>query len=110
MHFIIFRDSLQSNSQIDYDAVLRMKCLANNWLPPIYVFGRIFIDCMSQYVAVLLGERHDLCMLLMQINIQCADLQARVAEVVVALIEMNGRLPLVNYVLIVQPDAFHLGE
>lgn len=98
------------HQQTDHDATLRMKCVANKWLPPIYVFGRIFSDRMAQYAAVLLGDGHGLCQILMQISVQCLDLQSRVAEVVVALIEMNGRLPLVNYVLIVEEDAFHLGE
>lgn len=92
-------------------------CVANEWLVPVYLFGRIFTQTMSQYVCVVLaaangttGAVEQRCALIMEVRLTGADMQSRAAEVALSVVRRCGRLPPVNYVMVVERDAYHIGE
>lgn len=53
MHTFCFHRSSENKLQsCDFDAVLRLKCIANYWEVPVIIFGRIFEVEQLQYAAV----------------------------------------------------------
>ncbi|XP_059612758.1 RNA-binding protein 47-like [Phlebotomus argentipes] len=40
--------------RFDFDSILKLKCVANDWIMPVYIFGRILQSVDVQYVAVIL--------------------------------------------------------
>lgn len=106
---------------IDFDARLRLTCVANDWQVPVYLFGRIQPHTMTQYVAVLLATDEDAvgdvqqrrrrrCALIMELQLTRTDLMSRAAEVTMSLVRHHGGLPPEHLVLAVGPNGYHVGE
>ena len=104
------RQSLHRMRNTDFDAVLRLKCLANGWYIPVIIFGTYYEAEGLQYGVVLLREANGLskaifCIMHTQ---ELVDIHSRMCEVVCLLIETIGTFPDYNYVFAVQKDNAHL--
>lgn len=94
----------------DFDAVLRLKCIANGWHIPVVIFGCFFEQEHLQYGVVVLRDamglvRSTFCIL----NTNgLVDIHSRMCEVVCDLIETIGTFPDYNYVFLVDKDLAHL--
>lgn len=107
---------------VDHEAALRLVCVSNEWLVPIYLFGRVCTRNLSQYVCVILAAAsgglmqqqiepmQERCALIMELRLNGVDLQARAAQVALSLVQRCGRLPQINYVLLVEANMYHIGE
>ncbi|XP_055912939.1 uncharacterized protein LOC129946692 [Eupeodes corollae] len=104
------QQSLHRMRNSDFDALLRLKCIANNWNIPVIIFGTYFEEANLQYAAVLL--RNEECPLRFIIVVlftkELVDIHARLCEVVVTLIDTIGGFPDCNYVFWAQKDTAHL--
>ncbi|XP_055843460.1 uncharacterized protein LOC129910207 [Episyrphus balteatus] len=104
------QQSLHRMRNSDFDALLRLKCIANNWYIPVIIFGTYFEKVNIQYAAVLL--RRDDCplrfIIVTLLTKELVDIHARLCEVVVTLIDKIGGFPDCNYVFWVQRDTAHL--
>lgn len=102
-------DSVHHMRQMDFDKELRLKCIANRWGAPVYLFGRLF--AYVQYVAVMLHHHNgEPRVYFFEMALDTADLQSRTAECVVTLIKVFGTLPEYNYVMKVSDNVFHIGK
>lgn len=94
----------------DFDAVLRLKCIANGWHIPVIVFGCYFENERLQYCMVVLRDclgnvRATFCILNTS---ELVDIHSRLCEVVCVLIESVGGFPSYNYVFQVEKNVAHL--
>lgn len=94
----------------DFDAVLRLKCIANDWHIPVIVFGCYFENQRLQYNMIVLRDAMDnvrpiYCILHTS---DLVDIHSRMCEVVCTLIESVGGFPSYNYVFFVEKDVAHL--
>lgn len=94
----------------DFDAVLRLKCIANGWQIPVIIFGCFYEQERMQYGVVVLRDgmgnvRGTYCIL--NCN-ELVDIHSRMCEVVCVLIETIGTFPDYNYVFAVDKDSAHL--
>lgn len=94
----------------DFDAVLRLKCIANGWHIPIIIFGCHYEQEHVQYCVVVLRDTHGTVRATFCImnTTELVDIHSRMCEVVCALIETIGTFPDYNYVFMVEKDSAHL--
>lgn len=94
----------------DFDALLRLKCIANNWGIPIIIFGAYYELQNVQYAAVMLRDirgnvRSMICIL--NCN-ELNDIHSRLCEVACTLIETIGCFLDYNYIFYVDNNLAHL--
>jgi heterogeneous nuclear ribonucleoprotein R len=100
-------NSVKSMRNYDFDVLLRMKCLANSWDPPITVYGRIFVNCFIQYVAVTMRSGDFATVYFLEVcTHNLVDIQSRVSEVLIKVISENGWLHDEHLVIKVEEDSF----
>ncbi|XP_075157419.1 uncharacterized protein LOC142230665 [Haematobia irritans] len=104
------QQSLHRMRETDYDAVLRLKCIANGWHIPIIIFGCYYENERLQYGAVVLRDdignvRSAYCIMHTS---ELVDIHSRMCEVVCSLIETIGGFPDYDYVFVVEKDSAHL--
>ncbi|KAM7348594.1 uncharacterized protein ACRADG_007868 [Cochliomyia hominivorax] len=104
------QQSLHRMRNKDFDAVLRLICIANGWHIPVVVFGCYFEHERQQYAMVVLRDvsgkvRSIICLLNTG---ELVDIHSRLCEVVCVLIESVGGFPGYNYVFLVEKDVAHL--
>ncbi|XP_073835586.1 uncharacterized protein [Musca autumnalis] len=104
------QQSLHRMRGTDFDAVLRLKCIANCWHIPVIIFGCYYEQEHLQYGVVVLRDAHgsvSATFCIMNTN-ELVDIHSRMCEVVCALIETIGTFPDHNYVFMVEKDSAHL--
>lgn len=94
----------------DFDAMLRLKCIANCWQIPVIIFGTYFEREDLQYGAVMMRNavgtaRSIFCVFQCQ---ELVDIHSRICEVVCVLLETIGNFPDYNYFFFVETDNAHL--
>lgn len=98
----------------DFNVLLRMKCLANDWALPILLFGRIFSMSCVQYVAVIIRDskrQQQGHVYLVEIcTTGLSDIQSRVCEAICAFVLEIGTLPALNLVLKICQDEMKIGN
>lgn len=98
----------------DFNMLLRMKCLANDWTLPILLFGRIFSMSCLQYVAVIIRDskkQQQGHVYLVEIcTTGLSDIQSRVSEAICAFVLESGVLPALNLVLKICQDEMKIGK
>ncbi|XP_023305609.2 uncharacterized protein LOC111687403 [Lucilia cuprina] len=104
------QQSLHRMRNKDFDAVLRLKCIANGWHIPVIIFGCYYEQERVQYAMVVLRDslgnvRATFCILNSN---ELVDIHSRMCEVVCVLIESVGGFPSYNYVFQVEKDVAHL--
>ncbi|XP_067635315.1 uncharacterized protein [Eurosta solidaginis] len=104
------QQSLHRMCKTDFDAMLRLKCIANCWQIPVIIFGTYYENEGLQYGAVMLRNangtaRAIFCALQSH---ELVDIHSRICEVVCVLLETIGTFPDYNYVFFVQKDNAHL--
>ncbi|XP_037935806.1 uncharacterized protein LOC119669847 [Teleopsis dalmanni] len=97
----------------DFDTMLRLKCIANNWEVPIILFGSYYKEQSLQYCAVVLRNITDnyteaRCIFCIMHTDQLVDIHSRVCETVCTLIDGIGIFPDVNYLIDVQYNTAHI--
>ncbi|XP_055712360.1 probable RNA-binding protein 46 [Phlebotomus papatasi] len=93
----------------DYDSLLKIKCVANDWNMPIFIFGRLYHDINIQYVAVVVRNSPVECVILMEINtVLVPNVHQRAAEVMVKLIERCKGLPAYNLIIKTHGNDFKI--
>lgn len=104
---------IERRRRCDYDARLRLACVANEWQPPVYLLGRVFSQSMCQYVCVLLAAAATVgsgCAIIMEMRLARTDLVSRAAEVMLSLVRQQGGMPPHDLVLSVVATGYHVGE
>ncbi|XP_050332437.1 uncharacterized protein LOC126760664 [Bactrocera neohumeralis] len=104
------KQSLHRMCRTDFDAMLRLKCIANCWQIPVIIFGTYFEREDLQYGAVMMRSavgtaRSIFCVLQCQ---ELVDIHSRICEVVCVLLETIGTFPDYNYFFFVESDNAHL--
>ncbi|XP_058443897.1 uncharacterized protein LOC131425770 isoform X2 [Malaya genurostris] len=100
------RNSFHNMKNYDFDALLRIKCIANGWDLPIILYGRVFTLSCLQYASIILRNRGQLHVYFVEIYITgLTDIQSRICEAVTSLIIENGTLPGQHLVLKVENDT-----
>ncbi|XP_061396897.1 uncharacterized protein LOC133332513 [Musca vetustissima] len=104
------QQSLHRMRGTDFDAVLRLKCIANCWHIPIIIFGCYYEQEHLQYGVVILRDAHGMvrATFCLMKTTELVDIHSRMCEVVCALIETIGAFPDYNYVFMVEKDSAHL--
>ncbi|XP_062541309.1 uncharacterized protein LOC134209330 isoform X2 [Armigeres subalbatus] len=103
------RNTFHNMKNYDFDSLLRLKCVANEWDPPIIIYGRVFSFCALQYVAVLIRRHKQVHVYFLEMHITgLADIQSRVCEAIVTLILEKGVLPEPYLILKIRHDAMRL--
>lgn len=94
----------------DFDAMLRLKCIANNWGIPIIMFGTYYEQQSLQYAAIMVRDvRGNVRSMICILNCgELMDIHSRLCEVACNLIETIGSFPDYNYVFYVEKDSAHL--
>ncbi|XP_037935807.1 uncharacterized protein LOC119669848 [Teleopsis dalmanni] len=98
---------------IDFDAILRLKCIANDWEIPIIIFGTYYEEHSLQYCAIILRKNVDditevrTIYCIMHTD-QLVDIHSRLCETVSTLIECIGTFPDVNYIVDVQHNTAYI--
>ncbi|XP_037931843.1 uncharacterized protein LOC119666633 [Teleopsis dalmanni] len=93
----------------DFDAALRMKCLANHWRIPIIIFGSYYEIQQRQYCAVMLRTDEGcysstvafICIMHLDF---LKDIHSRLCEVVCTILDSIKDFPEHNYLLDVYRD------
>ncbi|XP_053948398.1 uncharacterized protein LOC128856952 [Anastrepha ludens] len=104
------QQSLHRMCRTDFDAMLRLKCIANSWQIPVIIFGTYYEYESLQYGAVMLRNANGLARAVF-CALQCheiVDIHSRMCEVVCVLLETIGTFPDHNYVFFVEKDNAHL--
>lgn len=86
----------------DFDAELRLFCIANFWEPPVFIYGRTFPREQMQLCAVIMKkqEKHDYATLFLEMFVdQVTDVHSRVCEVVLQYLMNTLTFPQHNLVL-----------
>ncbi|KAL5276894.1 hypothetical protein ACFFRR_002231 [Megaselia abdita] len=99
--------SIHSISTTDFCQVLRLKCIANAWSVPKYIYGQFFETESVQYVAIVLtNELGQTRIFFAEIKTNnVTDIQSRVSEALIILIErLDGCFPKNNYVVKIRHD------
>ncbi|XP_039429017.1 uncharacterized protein LOC120412564 isoform X2 [Culex pipiens pallens] len=107
------RNSFHNMKNYDFNVLLRMKCLANDWALPILLFGRIFSMSCVQYVAVIIRDskrqQQQGHVYLVEIcTTGLSDIQSRVCEAICAFVLEIGTLPALNLVLKICQDEMKI--
>lgn len=105
-------DSIHNLKQTDFDYRLRLKCYANYWGAPIYLYGRVYEQINVQNVCVIIkaqnGDPHYYFMEVSYLNL--VDIQGRVAEVIVHMVDKYSQLPSEHLVIKIERDYFAVGK
>ncbi|XP_054087535.1 uncharacterized protein LOC105217696 isoform X2 [Zeugodacus cucurbitae] len=104
------QQSLHRMCRTDFDAMLRLKCIANCWQIPVIIFGTFFKQEDLQYGAVMMRSAVGIARAIFCI-LQChelVDIHSRMCEVVCVLLETIGTFPDYNYLFFVENDNAHL--
>ena len=94
------RDVYSQNS--DFDAELRLYCIANFWEPPIFVYGRAFPREQIQHCAVILKlqDRSTYATFLLEMFVdQVTEVHSRACEVVLYYLFNSMSFPQHNIVI-----------
>lgn len=86
----------------DFDAELRLQCIANYWDPPIFLYGLIDTQKHIQTVAVLIrNNRRNLpVVFFIEINFEnLFEIHVRICEIIMMSIDIYGNLPSHHLVL-----------
>lgn len=104
-------NSVHQLKKTDFDAELRMRCIANYWDVPIIIYGRLFERYSVQCMSVIIKRVQSVHIFLIELcYANLNDVQSRVAEVVVNLINAFGHLPNLHLVIKVEKEHFTVGE
>lgn len=104
-------DSIHSLRQTDFDQRLRLKCMANYWDMPIYLYGRVYEDKKIQNVCVIIKVGCEPHYYFCEINYtDLVDIQSRIAEVIVKMIDEFLHLPSEHLVIKVDKEYFAVGK
>ncbi|XP_036318082.1 uncharacterized protein LOC118733024 [Rhagoletis pomonella] len=104
------KQSLHRMCRTDFDAMLRLKCIANSWQIPVIIFGTYYEHEGLQYGAVMLRNANSTARAIfcaLQTH-ELVDIHSRICEVVCVLLETIGTFPDYNYVFFVEKDNAHL--
>ncbi|XP_063700951.1 RNA-binding protein 47-like [Culicoides brevitarsis] len=100
-------DSIHNLKQTDFDQKLRLKCIANYWEMPIYVFGRDYENKRVQNAVVIIKSGGNPFYYFFEVNYtDLVDIQSRIAEVIIHMIDKFSHLPVENLVIKVEKDFF----
>ncbi|XP_017487979.1 PREDICTED: probable RNA-binding protein 46, partial [Rhagoletis zephyria] len=87
----------------DYNAKLRLYCLANNWCIPVVVYGRCFRERGIQYGGILLKDSTsgELSCMVMELAVdhEIQDVHIAMCEIATLLIEENFGFPKYHYIV-----------
>lgn len=84
----------------NFSVELRLKCIANYWNLPIYIYGRVFYETRIQVVGVIIKRQTFTHIYIVEISLaHLNDIHSRVSEVIDTLIRSHGHLPLQHLVL-----------
>lgn len=86
----------------DFDAELRLFCIANYWEPPAFIYGRSFPREQIQLCAVIMKkqDKHEYATLILEMFVdQVTDVHSRVCEVVLQYLFNTLCFPKHNLVL-----------
>lgn len=90
---------------------MRLKCIANYWEMPIYLYGRVFNDIHVQCASITIKSEKKTFHYFFEISYEgLIDIQSRIAEGVVNLIGQFGELPSENLVIKVIGDVFYVSK
>jgi hypothetical protein len=113
IEFSILRDSIHYLNNCDYDAVFRLKCIANYWELPTFVFGRYFSRSKVQCVAMMIKSKitQAVHVYFFEVSTQkLSDLQSRLCEIVIHMIKLFGCLPAKHLVIRCQGGTAEISE
>lgn len=104
-------DSIHNLKQTDFDQKLRLKCIANYWAVPIYLYGRVYEDKKIQNACIIIKTELEPHYYFYEINYtDLVDIQSRIAEVIVQMIDHFSHLPSENLVIKVEKEYFAVGK
>ncbi|XP_053681603.1 uncharacterized protein LOC128732380 [Sabethes cyaneus] len=100
------RNSFHNMKNYDFNSLLKTKCIANGWDPPIIIFGRVFQLSCLQYAAVIMRQKEKVHVYFVEIHITgLADIQSRICETIIAQIVENGTLSEHHLVIKLKQDS-----
>lgn len=103
--------SLSTMKKYDFDAIFRMKCIANFWSPPVLIYGRIF-EKSYQCAIIIIHKGYSIHYFLFEVNLHnLIDIQGRIYETMIEIVEESGGLPEKHLIIkIERDDAFIVGH
>ncbi|XP_055639949.1 uncharacterized protein LOC129777603 [Toxorhynchites rutilus septentrionalis] len=103
------RNSFHSMKNYDFDSLLRIKCIANNWDPPIILYGRIFALSRIQHAVVIMRHNGQAYAYFVEISFAGLwDIQSRIYEALITIIREDGKLPENNLFINVKDNRMNL--
>lgn len=110
IHIFNSRKSLATIKRHDFDAIFRLKCIANSWSPPILIYGRIF-EKLYQCAAIILQKAGVHHFVFFEINLtNLSDIQGRIYESMIEFVEYLGGLPEQHVIIKIERDDAFIGK
>lgn len=97
----------------DFDAELRLFCIANYWEPPVFIYGRAFPNEQIQHCAVIIKDnrRNAITTLFVEIFVnKLVEVHSRICEVILQYVIELMALPKMNLVLKCVYDKVLVGK
>uniref|UniRef100_A0A336LVQ3 CSON001232 protein n=1 Tax=Culicoides sonorensis TaxID=179676 RepID=A0A336LVQ3_CULSO len=100
-------DSIHNLKQTDFDLKLRLRCIANYWQSPIFIYGRVYEEIQVQCACVIIKSVTLVHYYFLEISyLDLIDMHSRICEVIVNLIEKFGNLPSEHLIIKVEGEVF----
>ena len=97
----------------DFDAELRLFCIANYWEPPVFIFGRAYPNEQIQHCAVIIKDNRKNAFTTFFVEIfvdKLVEVHSRVCEVVLQYVIELMSLPKLNLVMKCVYDKVFVGK
>lgn len=100
-------NSVHKLKNTDFDAELRFFCIANYWDVPIILYGRVYEKYRVQCASVIIKREKFVHIFFIEIcYINLTDIQSRISEIIVNLINTFGHLPTQHLVIRADQNTF----
>lgn len=104
-------NSVHQLKNTDFDAELRIRCIANYWDVPIIIYGRVFEQFKVQCVSIIIKRESGIHIFFIEIYyLGLNDIQSRLCEIIINLINGFGHLPTQHLVIRAEKDKFTVGK
>lgn len=104
-------NSVHQLKNTDFDAELRLFCIANYWDVPIIIYGRVYDKYRVQCASIIIKRESSVHIFLVEIcYINLTDIQSRLCEIIVSIINAFGHLPTQHLVIRADKEGFTIGK
>lgn len=113
LHISCVKSEPSQNMKCDFDAELRLQCIANYWDPPVFVYGFIDKRQSIQTCAIFIKNNRKNLPVVFFVEIKfenLTEIHSRISEIIMKCIVAFGNLPSHHLVLKSQDNSAFLSR